>query len=90
MTLLYDAYRSLSLPTQCCDDTANLATVPKNSVHNVAPYSSTVQLVASLYDQYGDYMGTGGCSGTVTQRADVILTAGHCYKVCHLPFQPFS
>jgi len=39
------------LPTQCCDDTADLATVPKNSVYNVAPYSSTVQLIADLYDQ---------------------------------------
>ncbi len=34
-----------------------------------------------LCHQYGDYIGVGGCSGTVSQRANTILTAGHCYKV---------
>ena len=68
--------------TQCCDDTADLAKVPKSSVDGVAPYSSTVQLIAHLYTDDGMDFGYGGCSGTVSQRADVILTAAHCFRVC--------
>ena len=71
--------------SQCCDDTANLATVPKASVNGKAPYTSVVQIISKLYvDDY--YYGTGGCSGTVSQRADIILTAGHCFEVWGVDF----
>ena len=54
--------------------------VPDYDVNYVAPYTSVVQLISKLYVDY-EYYGIGGCSGTLTQRADTILTAGHCYKV---------
>ena len=69
---------------QCCDPTTTLGYVSKADVDGVAPYSSTVQLIFYLYED-GDYAGTGACSGTVSQRADVILTAGHCFKVLSSP-----
>ncbi len=65
---------------QCCNSTATLASVPKASVNGAAPYTSVVQIISKLYvDDY--YYGIGGCSGTLSQREDVILTAGHCWQV---------
>ncbi len=66
---------------QCCNNAAALATVPRSIVDGKAPYTSVVQLIFKLYLYDDDYYGIGGCSGTVTQRADVILTAGHCLTV---------
>ena len=72
----------VSVVTQCCDNTAALAPVPKSRVNGVAPYSSTVQLISHLYMDDGTHFGYGGCTGTLSQRADVILTAAHCIRVC--------
>ena len=58
--------------------------MPKASVNGAAPYTSVVQIISKLYVDY-EYYGIGGCSGTLTQREDIILTAGHCWQVSKRP-----
>ena len=66
---------------QCCDDPDELEDVPGFAIGiGIPPYNSVVQIRFKLYLDY-DYYGVGSCSGTISQRADVILTAGHCVKV---------